>query len=130
MELLSRAGRSEQFLTESRAYWLYMADRTGTLWENIGDEASLNHGFASHVVNNLYRDVLGLYRIDSVAKQVEVRFTDLSLAWCEGRVPVPGGDVGLHWTRDGGSISYRIDVPAGYRVKLTNLTHATLHASI
>jgi alpha-L-rhamnosidase len=130
MELLSRAGRSEQFLTESRAYWLYMADRTGTLWENIGDEASLNHGFASHVVNNLYRDVLGLYRIDSVAKQVEVRFTDLSLAWCEGRVPVPGGDVSLRWTRDGGSISYRIDVPAGYRVKLTNLTHATLHASI
>jgi alpha-L-rhamnosidase len=73
---------------------------------------------------------LGLYRIDSVAKQVEARFTDSSLAWCEGRVPVPGGDVSLRWTRDGGSISYRIDVPAGYRVKLTNLTHATLHASI
>ena len=26
-----------------------MAQKTGTLWENDGDYASCNHGFASHV---------------------------------------------------------------------------------
>jgi alpha-L-rhamnosidase len=128
MELLSRAGRSGQFLRESRAYWLYMAERTGTLWENIDERASLNHGFASHVVNNLYRDILGLYRLDTVAREVDVRFTDSPLAWCEGRVPVPDGAVSLHWSRDGGTLSYRFDAPAGYRLKVVNLGSATLRA--
>ncbi len=129
MELLSRAGRSEQFLKESQAYWLYMAERTGTLWENIGDEASLNHGFASHVVNNLYRDILGLYRIDSVAHTIDLRFTDESLAWCEGRVPVPEGDVSLRWSRAGSTLTYRLDAPAGYQVKVTNLSRDTVRES-
>jgi alpha-L-rhamnosidase len=128
MELLSRAGRSDQFLAESRAYWLYMAERTGTLWENIDDAASLNHGFASHVVNNLYRDVLGLYSIDSVGKVITVRFTDSSLAWCEGRVPTPEGDVSLRWSQDGGTLSYRLDVPAGYRVTVVNRSRAKIVA--
>ncbi len=61
MELLSRDGRSQQILDESIAYLLYMAERTGTLWENVGAEASCNHGFASHIVHTLYRDVLGVY---------------------------------------------------------------------
>jgi alpha-L-rhamnosidase len=80
------------------------------------------------VVINLYRDILGLYRLDTVAREVDVRFTDSPLAWCEGRVPVPDGAVSLHWTRDGGTLSYRFDAPAGYRVKVVNLGSATLWA--
>ena len=64
MELLSRGGRGQQILDESIAYLLYMAERTGTLWENVGAYASCNHGFASHIVHTLYRDVLGLYLVD------------------------------------------------------------------
>ena len=100
LELLSRAGRTRQLIDESRAYLLYMADRTGTLWENVDERASLNHGFASHVVNSLYRDVLGLYSVDWAARKVHVRLTDSPLQWCEGRTPVPGGAVSLNWTRD------------------------------
>jgi alpha-L-rhamnosidase len=48
LELLSDDGRYKQLLDESVGFFLYMADRTGTLWENITDSASLNHGFASH----------------------------------------------------------------------------------
>ena len=63
LELLSRYGLCQQLLDESLAYQLYMADRTGTLWENDGAYASCNHGFASHGgVHVLYRDVLGLQR--------------------------------------------------------------------
>ncbi len=65
MELLSRGGRNQQILDELIAYLSYMAERTGTLWENVGDYASCNHGFASHIVHTLYRDVLGVYRIRS-----------------------------------------------------------------
>ncbi len=57
----------------------YMAERTGTLWENVGAYASCNHGFASHVAHTLYRDILGVQRVDSVAKRIAIRFQDLKL---------------------------------------------------
>src|SRR6185295_2820569 len=56
IELLSRFGLSQQATEENRDYLLYMADRTGTLWENDSPTASCNHGFASHAVHQLYRD--------------------------------------------------------------------------
>jgi alpha-L-rhamnosidase len=120
MELLSRAGRNQQILDESIAYLLYMADRTGTLWENTGAQASCNHGFASHVVHTLYRDVLGLYRVDSVGKSVRVRFGRLELDRCEGRVPTPHGPVELRWHKDEGRLVYRLSVPPGYAIKIDN----------
>lgn len=49
MELLSEQGLYKQLLKESVGFFKYMADRTGTLWENKTDSASLNHGFASHI---------------------------------------------------------------------------------
>ena len=91
MELLSRGGLNQQILDESIAYLLYMAERTGTLWENVGDYASCNHGFASHIVHTLYRDVLGVHRVDHQARKVYLRFGDLKLDWCEGRLPQPAG---------------------------------------
>ena len=48
MELLSDAGLSRQILDESVANLLYMADRTGTLWETDALDVQLHdHGFAS-----------------------------------------------------------------------------------
>ncbi|HOD93759.1 MAG TPA: hypothetical protein PL054_07780 [Clostridia bacterium] len=49
LELLSEQRLYKQLLSESVGFFKYMADRTGTLWENKTDSASLNHGFASHV---------------------------------------------------------------------------------
>ncbi|HOC19105.1 MAG TPA: family 78 glycoside hydrolase catalytic domain [Vicinamibacterales bacterium] len=118
MELLSRAGRSQQILEESIGYLLYMVERTGTLWENVGAEASLNHGFASHIVRTLQRDVLGVHAVDPLRKVITLRFGDAKLAWCEGTVPTPDGPVRLRWWRDGGALDYRVEVPAGYRVEV------------
>ena len=122
LEMLSRYGRCQQILDESMGYFLYMADRTGTLWENDGAYASCNHGFASHVAHTLYRDVLGLYRIDPVNRQVHVRFADLRLNWCEGRVPLKEGAVDLRWWKEGEEILYSLTVPAGYTVHVENLS--------
>ena len=36
-------------------FFLPMAGRTGTLWENMQPEASCCHGFASHVAYRLHQ---------------------------------------------------------------------------
>ncbi len=128
MELLSRGGRNQQILDESIAYLLYMAERTGTLWENVGAYASCNHGFASHIVHTLYRDVLGVYRVDHQARKVYLRFGDLKLDWCEGRLPQPDGEIHLRWWKDGDQLLYTLAVPPGYEVQIENLSGKTLVA--
>ncbi len=126
MELLSRGGCNQQILDESIAYLLYMAERTGTLWENVGDYASCNHGFASHVVHTLYRDVLGVYRVDYQSRKVFLRFGDLKLDWCEGRLPQPEGGIHLRWWKDGDQLLYTLALPPGYEVQIENLTGKSL----
>jgi alpha-L-rhamnosidase len=121
LELLSRYGLCQQLLDESLAYQLYMADRTGTLWENDGAYASCNHGFASHGgVHVLYRDVLGLQQVDVVNHLVQLRFTDTRLDWCEGRLPTVDGPVELRWRKQDGKRIYQVTVPAGYTIKTEN----------
>jgi alpha-L-rhamnosidase len=124
LEILSRQGLIQQTLDESISYLLYMAERTGTLWENVGASASCDHGFASHVVHSLYRDVLGLYEVDSVRRRVRLRCANLQLDWCEGSMPVAGGLVTLGWRRESEKVFYRIFVPAGYVVEVDNKTMA------
>lgn len=120
LELLSQAGRSDQILDESIAYLLYMADRTGTLWENVDAGASCDHGFASHVVHTLYRDVLGVYRIDQQQKKVAIRFGKVALEHCEGSLPTPGGMIHLKWKKQDGRLEYHLDLPTGYEATIAN----------
>jgi len=120
MELLSQDGRGQQILDESIAYLLYMAERTGTLWENVGATASCNHGFAAHVVHVLYRDVLGLARVDRVAKQVQVRLGPQQLAWCEGSLPTDDGPLSLRWRKEGARLVYRLALPTGWTATVDN----------
>ncbi len=122
LELLSRYGLCQQVLDESIDYLLYMAERTGTLWENVGTYASCNHGFASHVVQTLFRDVLGIYRIDPVKKTVTLRFSDLEPDWCEGKHPVADGSIDVRWQKSGAEIRFSADVPAGYSLDIINLS--------
>ena len=49
LELLYKEGLYDKGIENVRGYFDYMAKKTGTLWENDGDYASCNHGFASHV---------------------------------------------------------------------------------
>ncbi len=124
LEILSRYGHCQQILDESVDYYLYMADQTGTLWENTGAYASCNHGFASHIVHTLYRDVLGLYDVDSVEDTVRLRFTNLEIDWCEGRIPIEDGFVSLNWWKENGNIMYQLERPAGYEIEVENLSDA------
>ncbi|MFC1561194.1 hypothetical protein ACFL4V_01820 [Candidatus Latescibacterota bacterium] len=97
-----------------------MTEITGTLWEHMSPTGSCNHGFASPVAHCLYRDVLGIYRVDTVNKHIVLLFTDVDLKWCDGRIPVHDGFVTLRWRRDDETLSYHIDVPEGYSVNIVN----------
>jgi alpha-L-rhamnosidase len=121
-DLLSRAGLTEQLMREAISNLLYMAEISGTLWENSSNEASMDHAFEAHIVTALYRDILGLFKMDMVRKTVHLRFTDLSLDWCEGRVPTPEGFVFMRWSRAKDLLAYQIDVPEGYSVQVENLS--------
>ena len=116
VELLSRQGLSAQILDESIAFLSYMEERTGTLWENVHAGASCNHGFASHVVHTLYRDVLGVRELDAVNKSVRLRFSDVGLSRCEGVLPTPDGTLTLRWEKDANRIRYHVETPPGYAV--------------
>jgi alpha-L-rhamnosidase len=128
MELLSQTGRSRQILEESIAYLLYMADRTGTLWENSEPSASCDHGFASHIVHTLYRDVLGVRSLDPLGRQVVIQFADVPLEFCQGTLPTADGDVRLSWRKKGEQIEYQLSVPTGYYVTITNQSGKRLSA--
>ncbi len=119
-ELLSRYGHPAQIKRELADYYLYMADRTGTLWENVGAEASCNHGFASHVAHTLYRDVLGIREVDTQKKSVHLKIADVGLDWCEGKLVTPQGPVVVRWWKDKGQTLCHVEVPAGYVLQNDN----------
>ena len=125
-ELLARDGRSQQILDEAIGYWLYMADRTGTLWEMDSPSASCNHGFASHAAHVFFRDVLGLQHVDTVGKTIQVRLNDIKLDWCKGVLPTPQGTVELAWRKTGNQLAYHLLTPTGYQVEIQNSTGRTL----
>jgi alpha-L-rhamnosidase len=120
LELLSENNLRSQLLGESIDFFDYMAEKTGTLWENISADASCDHGFASHVVHMLYRDVLGIADIDINRKVITLQFSDLTLASCKGAMPVGDGLVKLEWKRDGSNITYQYECPEGYKVVVKN----------
>jgi alpha-L-rhamnosidase len=128
-ELLSRYGGQQQILDESTAYLLYMAQGTGTLWENDGAYASCNHGFASHIVHTLYRDVLGVTRIDMPQKAIHLKLADVRLDWCRGSLPTPTGQVRIRWERKGDELLYSVQAPDGYQVHVENATGRQITAT-
>lgn len=122
LELLSRFGYASKILEESLEYFLYMAERTGTLWEHIGTQASCNHGFASHVVRSYYRDILGVNRIDKKNRTINLQFNDTGIEWCHGVIPVEDDILIFQWKKDEDRIYYYCKAPDGYSIDIKNCT--------
>ena len=130
LECLSRAGLVQQLLDESKDYFLYMAERTGTLWEHNRTNASCNHGFASHVAVVLYRDVLGVREIDARNRRVRVEPpADINLDWCEGTIPVgKEKSVFVRWERGKKPVVRWMDGPRQQVVVRERTGEAIQHA--
>ncbi|WP_162304518.1 hypothetical protein [Maribellus luteus] len=127
MDILSRYGLQKQMLGEIQDYFYYMAEQTGTLWENTGSYASCNHGFASYLGHVLYRDVLGISSVDYLKKEVTIRFADLDLNKCSGVMPVEDEAIELKWERFGNQLNYSVKVPTGFKVNIENLSSLELN---
>ena len=55
LETLLKNGLKKEVLEDCRSFFVPMAEATGTLWENMGNGASLDHGFASVAAYYIYR---------------------------------------------------------------------------
>jgi alpha-L-rhamnosidase len=126
LDILSGYGLQNQLLNEIQDYFYNMARITGTLWENMETQASCNHGFASYLGHVLYRDILGISKIDYIRKEVTIRFTDINLNECSGTIPVADETVELKWKRSGNLIRYSAKVPEGYKLQTENLSSSKL----
>lgn len=116
LELLSRFGEAASVARELKLLFSGMAAATGTLWENMDSSASCNHGFASHVVQALYRDVLGC-EIDWTRKLVHLRQNNSPLKWCRGSIPAgKAGSITVKWHRSNGRQIFTVETPAGFAV--------------
>jgi alpha-L-rhamnosidase len=118
MDLLSRYGSQRQMLSEIQDYFYAMAVKTGTLWEHMHSGASCNHGFASYIGHVLYRDILGISHIDYLKKEITIRFSDIDLEHCAGSIPIGEEKVTLSWQRSGDTVTYSLEMPRNYKVKV------------
>ena len=117
LELLSRAGLDRQLIDETKGYFSYMAERTGTLWEYVSDRNSCNHGFTSYVAALYVKSLLGVDRIDVREKTVTVREMDVPLEFCEATLPVPGGEVTIGWRKTDGRRNETFRAPQGWTLR-------------
>ena len=121
LELLSQWNEQGKVMESLLGYFHHMAEKTGTLWENDGAYASLNHGFASHAAVSLLRDVAGLRQVDVVGKKIRVYVPDVALDWCAGTMPLPGGDVvKFRWDKSDDGIRVTVDAPEAYEVEVSS----------
>lgn len=122
IELLAEQGLTEQVTDECKKMFLYMAERTGTLWENIYPGTSCCHGFASHVAHVFYRDIAGLAKIDGVNREIILSFNKCGLNRCEATVPVGDDIISLNWKKEGKELVYDLNLPENYTVEIQNYT--------
>ena len=101
-----------------------MARRTGTLWEHDNISNSCDHGFASHAAVILFRDVLGVRSIDSVARRIVIKVDpNLPLVSCRGTIPLSANSVlRVSWRKTTNGVDLDYDAPPGWRIETVPTT--------
>ena len=116
LECLSREGLSSQIVEETRDFFLYMADRTGTLWEHDKISASCCHAFASHVAVTFLRDLVGVREIDWVNRKVKfVPPQDVPVRSILMEIPVGDGKfIRAGWKKENARLFEELKLPQGW----------------
>ena len=120
LDWLGRCGFADRLAKEMSGYFLFMVDRTGTIWENVdsSDNGSCCHGFASHVAVFLIRDITGVKNIDRIRKTVSFKPpTDIHAESCEIDLPVGEETLTLGWRRRDGRMEQIVSLPKGWRIQ-------------
>lgn len=111
LEILNKYGFFNKVLDETVDYFYGMASLTGTLWEHDSSEASLNHAFASYVVNIILRPAIGLISINCADKIITF---EKSFLLNNIKANIKVGDDFLTVTIDNGDRI--IKEPLGYKI--------------
>ncbi|MGN1078252.1 MAG: hypothetical protein ACI4ST_07020 [Candidatus Gallimonas sp.] len=89
LDLLMTAGERERIAKECVGLFSEMAERTGTLWEHKGIEASCDHGFASYAVRWILYALTGIDVLYG-AQDCDPQGGGIGID-CEFSLPLPDG---------------------------------------
>lgn len=119
MDLLGKQGLIEKQLEEVKKYYLFMANETGTFWENDNRGASLNHGFASCICHFFVRDIIGL-KVNEQIKLITWRLSALSDKSFQLTLPIGDSLAKFSIEFKNKKISYSYSIPNNYRIEIIN----------
>jgi polar amino acid transport system substrate-binding protein len=114
--MASKSG-SYAILDEIVAYFLPMARTTGTLWEMMKPDCSLDHGFASFIGVLIARSLSGILAVDERRKIITVHDAGIPCD-AEIRLPLLAGDAKCSRRVVNGRSVLELDLPAGYQTVL------------
>ncbi|HBP38984.1 MAG TPA: hypothetical protein DD640_09660 [Clostridiales bacterium] len=117
MELLQRLGYHRRMLNEIVAYFLPMARTTGTLWEMMKPDCSLDHGFASFIGVLIARSLSGILDVDERRKIITIHDAEIPYD-ADISLPLLAGDAKCSRRVVNGRSVLELDLPEGYQAIL------------
>ena len=122
-----RPVEAARFSTSRSPIFLYMADRTGTLWENVDAGASCDHGFRlarrAYALSRCVGSVPASTSSGSQGRHSSSATRHWSIA--KEALPTPDGVVHLEVEESqDGRLEYHLDLPAGYEATIANRERA------
>lgn len=105
MEILRLEGKTARILDESKQFFYFMAERTGTLWENNKPEGSLNHGFAAYAANVIIEAVTGISDFDAASNTIKVYEPEVKMD-CQAVIPFRGDRIVVDFNGDNRNITF------------------------
>ena len=114
-------GQSGEQLVKTFWGWMLQQDPGTTFWEhvepngtpNLSQFSSLAHGWAGSPTVSLTQSVVGLTPTTGGYAAWTERPTPGSLAWAEGTVPTPHGDLVANWQHNTSGFSLQVTAPKG-----------------
>jgi alpha-L-rhamnosidase len=116
MELLLRWKKYKQILYEIKAYFMRMAEITGTLWEHDDIKGSLNHGFASFVGVAIIKCLTGIFEINEAEREMAIDIVNVGID-VEVCLGTSLGDVYFKREAVNGKSKITISVPQEFKLK-------------
>ena len=110
-------------LDDIRARWTGMmrCDCT-TCWEvfpgfyEVGRTRSYCHSWSASPAYFFGRWVLGVHPLAAGFAKVELRHGEAGLAWCEGTVPTPHGNLDVRWSTENGRRTCHVTAPRAIEI--------------
>jgi hypothetical protein len=123
-------GMVQEALDYIRTNWGKMLDwGATTFWEHWHPENSLCHGWASAPTIHLPAYVLGVRPTEPGFRRFVVAPNPTDLAWANGTIPTPRGDIRVEWHRDKAGFHLTVWVPEGSEadVRLPSIGPKAIH---